>query len=181
VRARRIALAAVVVPALAVAGWIVSGPDRERWWVTEPHRAVEPDGEGWARIDGTDVRVAALEPVEQLTDDVSGEPWRSPAGYDVWRVEVDVRSDLTEPRSCEVRMLDDQGRIFTAPDRVPDIPGAVVTSSVPCGAVDERDASPYETWFVLPEGSEPARLDVYTTRTDELGLGPDFFALPLRP
>jgi hypothetical protein len=181
VRARRVALAAVVVPALAVAGWTASGPDRERWWLSEPHRAVGPDGEGWARIDGTDVRVAALEPVEQLTDEFSGEPWRPPAGYDVWRVQVDVRSDLTDARYCEVRMLADDGRIFTVPDQVPDIPGAVLTSSVPCGAVEEGQGPPYEMWFVLPEGSAPARLDLYTTRTDELGLGPEFFALPLRP
>lgn len=173
-------MAAAVVPALAVAAWTVSGPDRARWWSAEPHRAVAPDGEGWARIDGTAVRVAALEPVTELVDDLSGEPWRPPAGYDVWRVGLDVRSALTEPRYCEVRLLDGEGRVFTAPDRVPDLPGSAA-SSVPCGAVEEGEAPPYETWFVLPEGSAPARLDVWTTRTDELGLGPDFFALPLRP
>lgn len=178
-RVRRVALAALVVPALAVAGWTVSGPERSRWWVTEPHRAVGPDEEGWARIDGTAVRLTALAPVEELVDEYSGEPWQPPAGYDLWRVEVDVRSDLTETRYCEVRMLDDRGRIFTVPDLVPDIPGAAVVSSLSCGAAEED--TPYDAWFVLPEDSAPARLDVYSTRGDELALGPDFFALPLQP
>lgn len=179
-RARRIAIAALV-PALAVAGWTVGGEDRHRWWVAEPHRAVPPDDDGWARIDGTAVRVTALEPVEEVLDEFSGEPWQPPAGYDVWRVEVDVRSDLSETRYCDVRMLDDEGRIFTVPDRVPDLPGAVAVTSLPCGAAVEGEEPPYEAWFVLPEGSAPARLDLFSTRTDELALGPDFFAVPLRP
>jgi hypothetical protein len=179
VRANRIALA-LLVPALAALGWTVSAEARGGWWAREPHRAVAPDDDGWATIDGTAARVENLTQVEQLTDAFTGEPWYPPEGYELWRVSVEVRSDLEEIRYCEVRMLDGEGRFFTPPGLVPDIPGAIVTSSVSCGAPAEDGAEPTtETWFVLPEGSEPARLDLTGAGTGENALGPEFFALPL--
>jgi hypothetical protein len=178
VRANRIAVV-LLVPALAALGWTVSAEARDGWWVSEPRRAVTPDDEGWASIDGTAVRVDDLRQVEQLTDAFSGEAWYPPEGYDVWRVSIDVRSDLEEVRYCEVRLLDGEGRIFSPPGLVPKIPGAIVAPSLSCGGAEDGLGPTTETWFVLPEGSEPARLDLTSTRTGVLGLGSKFFALPL--
>ncbi|GAA4288529.1 hypothetical protein [Georgenia daeguensis] len=177
-RAHRAALV-LLVPALAALGWTVSAEARDGWWVREPHRAVLPGAEGWAAIEGTAVRLVELSRVEELTDSFTGEPWHPPEGYDVWRISIEVRSDLEEVRYCDVRLLDGEGRVFTTPGQVPDIPGAPVMSSLSCGGAEEGTEPSTEAWFVLPEGSEPARLDLTSSRTGELGLGPELFALPL--
>lgn len=175
---RRNAIAlALLLPALGGLWWVEGGDARESWWKGQPHLAVGPGAGGWAQIDGTLMRLTDLERVEVLEPEFE-EPWTAPTGYVLWRAVLDWRTELDEVRYCTAQLVDDAGRTFGVPDRVPRIPEVFAFSDVACGAPDPGVPMRHEIFYVLPEGAEPVAMKVWTFRTDELGLGPHYFRLP---
>ena len=112
----------VLAGALAALGTLTWRSDAvQGWWASAPHRAHTADAEGWAQVGDVRARLAGLEEVDWL-DDGYGDRIEAPDGYTLWAADVSLRSDAPDApaseeetySSCEVVLLDDAGREFTA-------------------------------------------------------------------
>lgn len=167
-RRNRIALPAMVL-ALGALAWPLSEPARDIWWSRNPHVAAEPDGEGWASIDGRRVRIVTFDEVRDFPDDDD----EAPEGLTVWRAELTSEvtgSGATESLACEAQLADADGATYSAgPSYLPSFDDD--SFSVNCGGGEEPGGIVY---FLLPAAAEPAHLTLTTSE-----LLPDFWRLPV--
>ncbi|WP_182113513.1 hypothetical protein [Actinotalea sp. JY-7876] len=184
---------ALLVPALAAFTWTASSDARAGWWLVENHVPVRAGADGWARMPDVVLRLTEVERVRVLTTDFDG-PWSPPPGYALWRVGVEARSDLAEPRYCDFRVVDERGRSFSAPEGPAAVPGTYSTT-LDCGGgvteeivavpgEDEEEQAPRpgqyvnEAYVLLPTQARPVEVRVFTTSRDG-GFGPAYAALPV--
>ncbi|MFD1719688.1 hypothetical protein [Georgenia deserti] len=168
--ANKVALG-LLVPVLAAFGWIASA-DLRTGWSDDPRNPAEPGPNGWASIARTSVRVAGFEEVGTL-ENWDGTPWTPPDGYRLWRLEVEVRSRLTEPRFCTVEVRDAEGRTFTPPGPDAGLP-ETAASTLDCGSLEEDPS--LSTMVLMPVESRPATVRLL----NDYELAPAYFSLPLR-
>lgn len=161
-RSRRTTAIAVVglILALAVWGWFATANAREGWWAMGDHIALTPDEQGWAGTGPVQLRLA------ESTDDVTVDDGSPPAGFRYLEIVLEVDSTETESTmSCDVQVLDADGRLFLAGREVPGL-GEDYVSSLTCGTSDpaEYPVEPVQAMLVLlPEDAEPVSVRVSST------------------
>lgn len=182
---------AVLVPVVLAFLWVASDEARAGWWRVENHLPVQPGPLGWAVIEDTGLSLESFERLRVLQED--DESFHPPAGYAVWRAVVASRSDYPDTRYCDVGVVDDRGRTFTAP--LIGVPG-YSDSTVGCGARPDpedlgedppAEGEPFprpgsivtEVLFLLPEDAEPVEVRVWTEFRDDAGFGARYAALPV--
>lgn len=135
---------------LAGWGWFASDNARTGWWTYGQHVAAEVDEQGWASVDTLSVRLSRTATVTAIEESIP------PPGFAYLVVDLEVASEETEQaRSCDVEVLDTEGRLFLAGREVPN--GDPYTSSLMCGTSDPaEDPVPTDQSLLVlvPEGAE---------------------------
>src|SRR5262245_38046942 len=141
----------------------------------QPKRAVPVDGTGKATLDDFSVRVVEVVPIDS-TDDVrellGSTRAALPTTVKVWRAILSCGGPSEVGSSCEVELLDGQGRAYTAG------PSELAGASVTCFPDDDQQPSPYVStaYFLLPTESRPASVRVvWATRL------PRYVLIPVTP
>lgn len=162
------ALGTALVAALGLTAWVAADEARRGYLALQPRIAVEPGADGWATIGASSARLESFERVPAVTE--AGESWLAPDGFAAWRLEIEVESRAEDVVACTPRVIDAQGREFTAvdPDAV-DLPTTNI-DSLDCGLQDDPRTT---VLFVLPEDAVPVRVEL----VDEFGLNfsPEFY------
>ena len=163
-RRNRYALPAMAV-ALAALAWPASETARDLWWPSGEHVPRSPGDDGWAGIDGAQLRLASFGPAEPPSGD------SAPGDYAVWRAELQARADGADPRTCDAELEDADGRRYAAGSRhLPSYEDA--SFGVECGGGEEPGSVVY---FLLPDGAEPR-----SVRVSAFELLPEYWLLPVR-
>jgi hypothetical protein len=142
---------------------------------SQPKRAVPVDGTGKAQLDDYAVRVVEVVPIgstDEVRDLLGSNRAALPTTVKVWRAILSFDGPPEVRDSCEVELLDGQGRAYTAG------PSELAAGNTPCYPDDEAQPAPYVStaYFLLPTEGRPAAVRViWTTRL------PRYVVIPVSP
>lgn len=170
-RVRIVTIVALVVGLLGTA-WIATDLLRGVWMAAEPRRPVAADAAGVATLAG--ISVSLVEAVDLgATPSLPGSDWQPPAGYHAWRVVLETSSSNDDILSCDVAIVDDQGRRFEANQFV-DSFGEGYEWAYTCGVPGpDDDIGPQQALLVLV----PADATPRSVQISEVTLNPDYISL----
>ncbi|TDE09508.1 hypothetical protein [Jiangella asiatica] len=160
-RRNRLALPAMVL-ALGALAWPASEPAREQWWPNGEHVVHSPGADGWAAVDGIELRLAEFGPAEAPGPD---DPL--PAGHTVWRAEIEG-TPATQSVDCDTELEDTEGSRYGDDSRhLPLFDDD--TFGLTCGGPEPGGV----VYFMLPDDREPSAV-----RVRSIGTLPDYWLLP---
>ncbi len=172
-RVTTVVAAVALVLGLGAWGWFATEDARDGWWALGEHVAITPDDDGWVEVAPVRLRLVGAE-----ADVRTGPGTAPPAGFSYLELTFEVTSEETEAyRSCEVEVLDEQGRLFLAGREVPGL-GDDYVSELMCGTSDPEDdpvPSTQATLVLVPDDAVPV-----SVRVDSRDFPPaSFVELPL--
>lgn len=173
-RIARVVQVVALVIGLVGTAWLSTDYFREVWPGLAPRNPVPVSADGTATLAG--ITVSLVE-----ATDLGGSPslpesdWQPPAGFHAWRVVLETESTNPDVLSCEVALVDSQGREFRANYFVDSfVEGYEWTYT--CGIIEPEDEiGPQQAMLVLV----PADADVRTVRIWNVNLNPDFIEFEL--
>jgi hypothetical protein len=151
-------LAPVVALALALP---VHDVYRE-FWDTAPRTPVTAGASGWVGFDGSDMRLTALAPDTDFTDDL-GAPIKVPPAMTIWRASITFRgAHPSALLDCDLRLVDTSGTTYEVnPQELTDI--GVDFDFASCAPDSTEKPPPSWTtvaYFVAPKNAHPTGVRV---------------------
>lgn len=166
-------VAALVLGLLGTA-WIATDYARTTWRAAQPSQPAAVDASGAATVHG--ITVSLVEATDLgAAPSLPGSDWQPPAGFHAWRVVLDTESTNEEIVTCDVVLVDGQGRQFFANYFVDNFVDGYEFSYY-CGAPGPGDdVPPQQAMLVLV----PADAEPLTVQVTSMSLNPDYVELAI--
>jgi hypothetical protein len=145
-----------LVPVLAATIGLQWGDAYDRYWRNEPREPVTAGRDGWVWFAGARMRLVDLGPGTDL-EEFGGEPYRPPAGTEVWRAKVSFDAPRPDDLGgCAIVLADAAGRTYQASPS--ELSGTRAGFAGCTPSFSDKGATRYEStvYFLVPKGARPA-------------------------